>query len=51
MVLSYAIFMLDGIESFLETPDCAHYFIFGGYLAFMWGIVGLANYFDAVNGD
>jgi|HubBroStandDraft_1064217.scaffolds.fasta_scaffold5697645_1 hypothetical protein len=43
--------MLLGIESFLGAPDYARYFIFGGYLAFMWGIVGLANYFDAVNAD
>jgi len=43
--------MLHGIENFLGAPDCAHYFIFGGYLVFMWGIVGLANYFEAGNVD
>jgi hypothetical protein len=26
----------------------ANYFIFAGYLVFVWGIVGTANYFDAV---
>jgi hypothetical protein len=43
--------MLHGLESFLGAPDCARYFVFGGYLAFMWGLVALANYFDAVNAD
>jgi hypothetical protein len=32
----------------LQAIDCANYFIFAGYLVFMWGIVGTANYFDAV---
>jgi hypothetical protein len=43
--------MLHGIESFFGAPDCARYFIFAGYLAAMWGIVGVANYLDAVNAD
>jgi hypothetical protein len=42
--------MFHGTESFL-SPDCARYFIFAGYLAFMWGIVGVANFFDATNAD
>jgi hypothetical protein len=40
--------MLQAIDTFLGVPDCANYFIFAGYLVFMWGIVGTANYFDAV---
>jgi hypothetical protein len=48
---AYAVSMLHAVESFLAAPDCARYYIFAGYLAFMWGIVGLANYFDAVNAD
>jgi hypothetical protein len=43
--------MFHGTESFLSSPDCARYFIFAGYLAFMWGIVGVANLFDAANSD
>jgi hypothetical protein len=43
--------MLHAIDAFLGAPDCAHYFIFAGYVAFMWGIVGTANYFDAANAD
>jgi hypothetical protein len=43
--------MFNAIDTFLGAPDCAHYFIFAGYLAFMWGIVGTANYFDAANAD
>ena len=42
--------MFHGTESFLSWPDCAC-FIFAGYLAFMWGMVELANYFHAVNDD
>jgi len=48
---TYAVRMLHAIENFLGAPDCARYFIFAAYLAFMWGTVGLANYFDAVNTD
>jgi hypothetical protein len=43
--------MWHAIDAFLGAPDCTHYFVFVGYLAFMWGIVGTANYFDAVNVD
>jgi hypothetical protein len=46
---AYAVRMLNGIESFLGAPDCARYLVFGGYLAFMRGIVGLANYLDEAN--
>jgi hypothetical protein len=50
-IWAYTIRTLQGIHRFLGAPDCANYFIFVGYLAFMWGIVGLANYFDIVNAD
>jgi hypothetical protein len=43
--------MLHGLESLLGASDAPRYFIFASYLAFMWGIVGLANYFDGVNAD
>jgi hypothetical protein len=43
--------MFHGTETFLGSPDCVRYFIFAGYLAFMWGIVGVANIFDAANAD
>ena len=50
-ILEYAVRTLQGLHSFLGAPDYANYFIFLGYLAFMWGIVGLANYFDIANSD
>lgn len=43
--------MLHAIDTFLGAPDGTHYFIFAGYVAFMWGIVGFANYFDGVKVD
>jgi hypothetical protein len=43
--------MMQGIEAFLGTPDCARSVIFAAYLAFMWGVVGLANYLDRPNID
>ena len=43
--------MMYGIENFLGTPDCVRSFLFAGYLAYMWGIVGLANYFDRLDID
>jgi hypothetical protein len=48
---AYASRMLHAIDTFLGAPDCAHYFIFAGYVAFMWGIVGTANFLDAANSD
>jgi hypothetical protein len=43
--------MMHAIHTFLGAPDCTHYFIFAGYLAFMWGIVGTASYFDGAQAD
>lgn len=47
----YAARMMHAIHTFLGAPDCTHYFIFAGYLAFMWGIVGTASYFDGAQAD
>ena len=43
--------MMQELQDLVGSPDGARSLLFVGYLAFMWGIVGLAAYFDTLNID
>lgn len=43
--------MMHALQGLVGSPDGARSLLFAGYLAFMWGIVGLATYFDRLNID